>query len=105
MKTAGVFDGLSALAARSRSTAILALGLMGVIALMVLPAAPIVLDIGLTLSFAVAILVFTVTIFIERPLDFSAFPTILLAALMLRLALNIASTGLILGEGHTGPDA
>lgn len=105
LQAAGAFDGLSALAARGRSTTILALGLMGVIALMVLPAPPIVLDIGLTLSFAVAILVFTVTIFIERPLDFSAFPTILLGALMLRLALNIASTRLIIGEGHTGPDA
>jgi len=83
----------------------MALGLMAVIALMVLPAPSFVLDIGLTLSFAIAILVLTVTIFIERPLDFSAFPTILLGAVMLRLALNVSSTRLIIGEGHTGPDA
>lgn len=88
-----------------QATAMLALGLMAIIALMVLPAPPLLLDIGLTLSFALAILVLTITVFIERPLDFSAFPTVLLASLMLRLALNIASTRLIIGEGHTGPDA
>jgi flagellar biosynthesis protein FlhA len=47
----------------------------------------------------------TVSIFIERPLDFSAFPTILLASLMLRLSLNISSTKLIISQGHTGTDA
>jgi len=59
----------------------------------------------LALSFALAILMLTVTLFIERPLDFSAFPTILLASLMLRLSLNISSTKLIIGQGHTGTDA
>jgi flagellar biosynthesis protein FlhA len=63
------------------------------------------LDIGLALSFALAILMLTVALFIERPLDFSAFPTILLASLMLRLSLNVSSTKLIIGEGHTGTDA
>ena len=57
------------------------------------------------MSFALAILIFTVTLFIERPLDFSAFPTVLLASLMLRLSLNVSSTKLIIGEGHTGPTA
>jgi flagellar biosynthesis protein FlhA len=46
-----------------------------------------------------------VTLFIERPLDFSAFPTVLLASLMLRLSLNVSSTKLIIGQGHTGPGA
>jgi flagellar biosynthesis protein FlhA len=87
------------------TTAMLALGLMAIIAVMVLPTPPLLLDIGLTISFALAILVLTITVFIERPLDFSSFPTILLASLMLRLALNVASTRLIIGEGHTGPDA
>jgi flagellar biosynthesis protein FlhA len=64
-----------------------------------------VLDIGLALSFALAILMLTVTLFIERPLEFSAFPTILLASLMLRLSLNVSSTKLIIGQGHTGTDA
>ena len=89
----------------AQATALLALGLMAIIAMMVLPSPPFLLDIGLTLSFAIAILVLTITVFIERPLDFSAFPTVLLATLMMRLALNISSTRLIIGEGHTGPDA
>ena len=86
-------------------TVLLALALMAVIVMMVLPMPSWLLDIGLAVSFALAILIFTVTLFIERPLDFSAFPTILLGALMLRLSLNVSSTKLIIGEGHTGPGA
>lgn len=86
-------------------TVMLALALMAVIVMMVLPMPAWLLDIGLSVSFALAILIFTVTLFIERPLDFSAFPTILLGALMLRLSLNVSSTKLIIGEGHTGPSA
>lgn len=86
-------------------TVLLALAIMAVIAMMVLPVPATLLDIGLALSFALAILMLTVTLFIERPLDFSAFPTILLASLLLRLSLNIASTKLIISQGHTGTDA
>lgn len=88
-----------------RPTVLLALALMAVIVMMILPMPPLVLDIGLAASFAIAILIFTITLFIERPLDFSAFPTILLASLMLRLSLNVSSTKLIIGQGHTGTDA
>ncbi len=88
-----------------RPTVLLALALMAVIVMMVLPIPSWMLDIGLAISFALAILMFTVTLFIERPLDFSAFPTILLASLMLRLSLNVSSTKLIIGEGHTGTGA
>ncbi len=88
-----------------RPTILLALALMAVIAMMILPMPSWVLDIGLATSFALAILIFTVTLFIERPLDFSAFPTILLASLMLRLSLNVSSTKLIIGQGHTGTNA
>ena len=88
-----------------RPTILLTLALMGIIVMMILPIPAWVLDVGLALSFALAILMFTVTLFIERPLDFSAFPTILLASLMLRLSLNVSSTKLIIGEGHTGTDA
>ncbi|MFD1342215.1 flagellar biosynthesis protein FlhA [Litorisediminicola beolgyonensis] len=95
MKTAALFQ----------PTVLLALALMAVIAMMILPMPAAVLDIGLAASFALAILIFTVTLFIERPLDFSAFPTVLLASLMLRLALNVSSTKLIIGQGHQGPDA
>ncbi len=86
-------------------TVLLALALMAIIVMMILPMPAWVLDLGLAASFAIAILIFTTTLFIERPLDFSAFPTILLASLMLRLSLNISSTKLIIGQGHTGPDA
>lgn len=92
-------------AALFRPTILLALALMGIILMMVLPVPAWVLDIGLALSFALAILMLTVTLFIERPLEFSAFPTILLASLMLRLSLNVSSTKLIIGKGHTGTAA
>ncbi len=88
-----------------RPTILLALALMAVIIMMVLPVPAWVLDMGLAISFALAILMLTITLFIERPLDFSAFPTILLASLMLRLSLNVSSTKLIIGQGHTGTDA
>jgi flagellar biosynthesis protein FlhA len=86
-------------------TILLAIALMAVIVMMILPMPAAVLDVGLAASFALAILIFTVTLFIERPLDFSAFPTILLASLMLRLSLNVSSTKLIIGQGHTGTGA
>lgn len=92
-------------AAVFRPTILLAIGLMAVIVMMILPVPPWMLDIGLAVSFALAILMLTVTLFIDRPLDFSAFPTILLASLLLRLALNVSSTKLIIGQGHTGTDA
>ncbi|UWQ13753.1 flagellar biosynthesis protein FlhA [Aliiroseovarius sp. M344] len=86
-------------------TILLALALMAIIVMMILPMPAWVLDVGLAASFALAILMFTVTLFIERPLDFSAFPTVLLASLMLRLSLNVSSTKLIIGQGHTGTSA
>lgn len=81
------------------------MALMAVIIMMILPMPSWVLDTGLAASFALAILIFTVTLFIEKPLDFSAFPTILLTSLILRLSLNVSSTKLIIGNGHTGTDA
>ncbi|WP_308915863.1 flagellar biosynthesis protein FlhA [Jannaschia sp. LMIT008] len=86
-------------------TILFALALMAVIVMMVVPIPPWMLDIGLAASFALAILMFTTALFVERPLDFSSFPTVLLASLMLRLAMNISSTKLIIGEGHTGTGA
>jgi flagellar biosynthesis protein FlhA len=86
-------------------TVLFALALMAIIVMMILPVPSFVVDIGLAASFGLAILIFTVTLFIERPLDFSAFPTVLLASLMLRLSLNVSSTKLIISEGHTGTSA
>ncbi len=86
-------------------TVLLALALMAIIVMMVLPVPSWVLDVGLAASFGIAILIFTITLFLDRPLDFSSFPTVLLASLMLRLSLNVSSTKLIIGNGHTGTDA
>ncbi len=86
-------------------TVLLSIALMAVIAMMILPMPAWVLDIGLAASFAISILIFTITLFISRPLEFSSFPTILLASLMLRLSLNVSSTKLIIGQGHTGTAA
>lgn len=86
-------------------TVLLTMALMAIIVMMILPMPAWVLDIGLAASFSFAILIFTITLFVERPLDFSSFPTVLLAALMLRLSLNISSTKLIIGQGHTGTHA
>ncbi|WOI52675.1 flagellar biosynthesis protein FlhA [Parvularcula sp. LCG005] len=101
--TAG--GGIDFLGILRQPTVLLTFGLMLIIVMMILPIPPILLDIGLTASFAFAILVFTMTLFIQKPLDFSSFPSILLISLLLRLSLNISSTKLIIGEGHTGTDA
>ncbi|MEL6324274.1 MAG: FHIPEP family type III secretion protein, partial [Pseudomonadota bacterium] len=90
---------ISELFERGGQTTLLAIGLMLVIVVMVLPVPSIVLDIGLTLSFALAILIFATAIFIEKPLDFSSFSSVLLASLILRLSLNVSSTKLIIGQG------
>jgi flagellar biosynthesis protein FlhA len=63
------------------------------------------LDIMLTISITLSVLILLTSLFIERPLDFSSFPTVLLIATMLRLSLNLASTRLILANGHEGPNA
>lgn len=83
----------------------IAAALMGTIVMMVLPMPSIVLDVGLALSFSLSILIFVITLFIQRPLDFSSFPFVLLASLMLRLSLNVSSTKLIIGSGHNGTAA
>ncbi|MDO6522995.1 flagellar biosynthesis protein FlhA [Shimia thalassica] len=90
---------------KGNPTIFLAIALIAIIVMMILPVPAWVLDVGLAFSFALAILIFTITLFIERPLDFSTFPTVLLASLMLRLALNVSSTKLIIGQGHSGTGA
>ncbi len=95
----------SGIAALYQPTVLLSLALMTIIVMMILPIPAFMLDVGLAASFGLAVLIFTVTLFIERPLDFSSFPTILLASLMLRLSLNVSSTKLIIGQGHTGTGA
>ena len=83
----------------------LAIGVMGIIGMLILPMPAWMLDLGLALSITFSVMILMTALFIEKPLQLSAFPTILLVATMLRLGLNLASTRLILGHGHEGPEA
>jgi len=83
----------------------LALGLAAILIVLILPMPRWLLDVSLALSITFSILILMTALFIERPLDFSSFPTVLLLATILRLALNLASTRLILSGGHEGPAA
>ncbi|MEQ5126660.1 flagellar biosynthesis protein FlhA [Providencia alcalifaciens] len=76
-----------------------------ILSMMVLPLPAFLLDLLFTFNIALSIMVLLVAMFTKRTLDFAAFPTILLFATLLRLSLNIASTRIILLDGHTGPDA
>jgi flagellar biosynthesis protein FlhA len=79
-----------------------ALGIVSILIVLFLPIPPFLLDIGLALSISLSVVILMVALWIPRPLDFSAFPTVLLIATMLRLALNVATTRLILTHGHEG---
>ncbi|WP_394998415.1 flagellar biosynthesis protein FlhA [Sphingomonas sp.] len=83
----------------------LAGAVMAIIAMLVLPMPAWLLDFGLALSITFSIMILMTALFIDKPLELSAFPTILLIATMLRLGLNIASTRLILAHGHEGSHA
>ncbi len=82
-----------------------AIGVVIILAVLFLPIPPFLIDVGLAFSIALSVLILMVALWIQRPLDFSSFPTILLIATMLRLSLNIATTRVILSEGHEGANA
>lgn len=79
--------------------------LIVVMAMMIVPLPPIALDIFFTFNIAFALVILLVVVYIMRPLEFAAFPTILLLATLMRLSLNVASTRVVLLEGHEGPGA
>ncbi len=79
-----------------------ACGIITILSIFFLPVPAFLIDIGLAFSIALSVLILMVALWIERPLDFSAFPTVLLVATLLRLALNIATTRLILANGSEG---
>ncbi len=81
------------------------LGVVAILVVLILPIPTALLDVLLAVSLGFSVLVLMTTLFVTRPLEFSAFPTVLLVATMLRLSLNLASTRLILANGHEGPDA
>ncbi len=76
-----------------------------VLSMMVLPLPPFALDLLFTFNIAMALMVMMVAAYMVKPLDFAAFPTVILLTTLLRLSLNVASTRVVLLEGHTGPGA
>lgn len=90
---------------KGRGDIFLALGVVTILVILVLPMPKWLLDIALAFSLTFAVLILMTTLFIEKPLEFNSFPTVLLLATMIRLALNLASTRLILTDGHQGTDA
>ncbi len=84
---------------------ILPLGILAIVAMMVLPLPAFLLDLFFVSNILVSLLVLMVAMHTNRPLDFSSFPSLLLIATILRLALNVASTRVVLSQGHTGSDA
>src|SRR6187549_2473895 len=83
----------------------LAFGVLTILVVLILPLPSVVLDLFLAISITVSILILMTSLFIQAPLEFSSFPTILLISTMLRLSLNLASTRLILSHGHEGTAA
>ena len=88
-----------------RSGAGVPLAVVGLLAMMVVPLPPLLLDLLFTFSIAFSLIILLATVYALRPLDFAVFPAVLLLATLLRLALNVASTRVVLLSGHEGPGA
>jgi flagellar biosynthesis protein FlhA len=95
----------SLFALAKQSEIMLALGVVCILVVLILPMPRWLVDLGLAMSITFSVMILMTALFVQRPLDFSAFPIVLLLATMIRLALNLASTRLILTHGHEGPDA
>lgn len=103
--TGGGFNLNRVISTLRRGEILFALGMMAVLTVLIFPMPAWLLDISLALSITISVLVLMVVLLIEKPLDFSTFPTVLLVVTMLRLSLNLASTRLILSHGHEGTAA
>src|SRR5262245_57632210 len=79
-----------------------AIGIIAILIILILPLPPMLLDFALGVSITLSVIILMTVLFVEKPLQLSSFPTILLIVTMLRLSLNIASTRLILSHGHEG---
>lgn len=88
-----------------RKDIVFALFVFGILSALIIPVSPMLLDLLLGISITVSVLILMTALFVNKPLDLSAFPTILLISTLLRLSLNVATTRLILSHGHEGPDA
>lgn len=88
-----------------RSDVFAALGLVGILTLMIIPLPPIILDLCLSFNITLALLILIISLYTQKAVEFSIFPSILLATTLFRLSLNVASTRLILLHGHEGMSA
>lgn len=105
MRGEGMSQMRGALGGILRGDVVLALGVVCILIFMLIPIPTFVLDMGLSVSILFSVFVIMLVLSIQKPLEFSTFPTVLLIATSLRLGLNVASTRLILGEGHEGANA
>lgn len=102
----GLFQQLKKLERFTKNVDLLiAVGLIGILTVMIIPLPPLVLDIALTFSLSLSLLVLLVAIYIDKSMDFSVFPSLLLVTTLYRLALNVATTRIVLSNGHTGASA
>jgi len=83
----------------------LAVGLMIILSVLILPVPPFLVDIGLSISITLSVIILMTVLFINKPLDFSSFPTVLLISTLLRLSLNLSTTRLVLTKGNEGTEA
>ncbi|MES9940807.1 MAG: flagellar biosynthesis protein FlhA [Candidatus Thiodiazotropha sp. 6PLUC2] len=102
MDNIAILDNIKQLGARGLGAPLV---LVMLLAMLVIPLPPIALDMFFTFNITLSLVVMLVVIYTRRPLEFSVFPSMLLIATLLRLALNVASTRVVLLEGHTGGDA
>ena len=102
MATATAIDSLKSLGRRGVGAPIIMLAMLG---MMMLPLPPFILDMLFSFNIALSLVILLAVIYVMRPLEFAAFPTVVLMATLLRLALNIASTRVVLLHGHDGPGA
>lgn len=89
----------------TQSDLMFAIGIVAIMVVLLAPMPTIMMDMSLAVSMTFSILILMTSLFIQKPLEFSSFPTILLVSTMMRLSLNVASTRLILTDGHMGPSA
>jgi len=90
---------------KSRGDLVMALGVVSILVILIIPMPTWMLDISLAFSITFSVMILMTVIFINKPLEFNAFPTVLLLATLIRLSLNLASTRLILSDGHEGTGA
>ena len=94
-----------ALALARRGDIMLAFGIVAILSVLLLPMPRWMLDVGLSISMTISVMILMTVVFIRKPLEFSTYPTVLLIVTLLRLSLNVASARIILSHGNEGPDA